>query len=447
MNPTGPGPQPEFRPATVEQAPSGGIALSTIANWLLFFPLVCVYVFIVQFGSLLRSSASESAPGPSTYIVLALIALGAGRIVRAFATEKLVFWTLAILVVYTAITSPLTSRPADALAMTRMLAGYILLAAAISRTRWHRSQISTLWFLMAAGLLVSSSLTIVDYVGFINVPYANELDISTEAVGLDVEQASGFFVKRSAMAAYFGLSATGSLVLALTHESFRARLYYFTAASSGLLCLFLTHNRSGVFGAIIAIGIYILISPRFNGSRRVNILLASMIAGGMLLAGTATFFPEHLSVYVAKLGFIGLADEAWASDGTRIDLFVAAVKSIAVNPLGNGFTKILLSPGRLISAHNIVTAIIWALGAFAFLWLPLFSAAVYLSLTGRPGNRSNRIPLSVESDALTFGLLGWLLNGMTHNIIFTGLAWVVFGIMLSIRYFGDLDERKREATR
>jgi hypothetical protein len=420
------------------------LSLTGVVNWLVFFPLVCVYVVLVHFGSLFRFSVEENARGFSTFIVLALIALGIGRIARAFATEKLIFWTLAALVIYVATISALAPNPLAALYAPLELTGYVLLAAVISRTRWRRSQISTLWILMAGGLLVSSALTIIDYVGIIDVPYNNEATTSTAAAGLEVWQASGFFPRRSVMAAVFGLSVTGSLVLALAHESFRARLYFLAVASSGLLCLFLTHNRSGVFGAIFVIAIYTLLSPRFKGSRRINFLLGASVAGGLLLVVVILFFPEHLAVYVAKLGFIGLADETWSSDGFRVDLFVAAIRSIAETPLGNGFTKIPLSPGLAMSPHNVVTAIIWATGIFSFIWLPVFAAAVYLSLSGRLGNRTDRAPLRVESDALTFALFAWLLNGMVHNIIFTGLAWIVFGLMLSIRHFSDLEQAGTE---
>jgi hypothetical protein len=94
--------------------------------------------------------------------------------------------------------------------------------------------------------------------------------------------------------------------------------------------------------------------------------------------------------------------------------------------------------------HNVVTAIIWATGIFSFIWLPLFAAAVYLALSGRLENRSDRAPLRVESDALTFALFAWLVGGMTHNILFTGLAWIMFGLMLSIRHFGDPEQAGTE---
>jgi hypothetical protein len=354
-------------------------------------------------------------------------------------TEVLIFWTFGFLIIYLGTLSALGGEAAGTLSSVVELAGYLLLAAAISRTRWRPSQLSALWLLMAGGLFISSSLTIVDYAGIVDIPYNNDATRSTSAGGFSVWQASGFFARRSGMAAIFVLSITGSLVLALARESVKARLYFLAAASSGLLCLFLTHNRSGVLSAIAVVAVYTLVSPRFRGGRRIKILLGGAAASGIFLAIVILFFPEHVAVYRAKLGFIGLADTTWESDAYRYELFIAAIKSIGKNPLGNGFTMITLPGGIAYNPHNVVTAIIWAAGGFSFIWLPLFTAALYLSLGRRLANRPAR-PLPVESDALSCALLAWLLNGMTHNTIFTGLAWALFGLMLSIRYFSDLPQ-------
>jgi hypothetical protein len=413
------------------------LSLTGGVNWLLFFPLICVYVVLVHFGSLFRFTAEETSRGPSTFIVVALIMLGLGRVIRAFTTEKFIFWTLAALIMYLVMLAAFTPDPSAALWQPIELGGYVLLGAAISRTEWSRSRLSILWLLMAGALFISSFLTIVDYAGIIDVPYNNDATTSTATAGLEVWQASGFFVRRSGMAAIFGLTIAGSLALALAHESPLTRLYHFAAAAAGLLCLFLTHNRSGVLSAIAVIGVYTLVSPRFQGSRRINILLGAAVAGVFLLAVVIAFFPEHLVVYVAKLGFIGLADETWASDAYRLKLFIAAIQGVGENPLGNGFTKIPLKGGLLMNPHNMVTAIIWASGLFSFFWLPTFAAAVCTSFSRRFTSPRKRPHAPPESDAIACALFAWLLNGMTHGMIFTGLAWVLFGLMLSIRYFSD----------
>lgn len=423
-------------PEASAPAPAGGLSLGTIADKLLFFPLVYLYVVLVHFGSLVRFSSEETSRGISTLVGLALIALGGTRILRAFGTEKLVFWTLGALLVYLAMFAAVGPDPLKALRGAPVeLTGYILLAAALSRTGFSRSQLKTLWLWMAGALFVSAFLTIIDYVGVFDVPYNNDAVTETRAAGLDVWQASGFFARRSGMAAIFAISITGSLVLAFAHESARIRLYFLTAAAFGLLCLFLTHNRSGVLSPILVAGIYALISPRFRGGRRIRILLGASAAAAVLLAVVVAFFPNHLAVYVAKLGFIGLADTTWSSDKDRIDLFLVAVASIAESPLGNGFTRIPLPGGALSNAHNVITAIIWAVGIFSLIWLPVFTFALFVAFSGRLGARLGPAPLSVESDAVSCALLAWLLNGMTHNIMFTGLAWVLFGVALSIRHF------------
>jgi hypothetical protein len=391
---------------------------------------------LVHFGSLVKFSAEETSRGPSTFIVLTLVVLGARRVVRAFLSER-VFWVLGILLIYLVIPTAIgASRTRSVTGLTELI-GYVLMAAAVSRIRLVGSQLLIFWVCLAAALLLSSGLTLVDQAGIVDVPYNNEFTTETRVDGEAVEQATGFFARRSGMAAVFALTISGSLALALAHGSLRVRLYFLTAGVTGLLCLFLTHNRSGVLGSAAVVALYALLSPRFRGFRRIGIVMAAAILGATSIALVARYYPEHASVYLAKLGFIGLAETTWESDLYRIDLFYAAIRSLAVRPLGNGFTHIIIPGGISMSPHNVVTMIIWAAGLFSFIWLPLFGVTVYTYLGRRFGNRSAGSSLSVESDAVTCALFAWLVNGMTHNSIFTALAWMLFGVMISIRLFSE----------
>jgi hypothetical protein len=148
------------------------------------------------------------------------------------------------------------------------------------------------------------------------------------------------------------------------------------------------------------------------------------------------YYPEHASIYTAKLGFLGLSDTTWESDYLRVDLFIAALRSMGSNPLGNGFSLIWLPGGIWMNAHNVVTAIIWAAGVFSLVWLPIFAATVFSYFSSSLSRRRGvHRPISVEHDAVICGLFTWLANGMTHNSLQTGLAWLLFGVLISERYF------------
>jgi hypothetical protein len=203
-----------------------------------------------------------------------------------------------------------------------------------------------------------------------------------------------------------------------------------------LLCVFLTHNRSGVLGPLVVVSVYALLSPRFRGLRRIGMLMASVVVGISFLFFIVRYYPEHAAIYGAKLGFLGLSEGAWESDHLRIDLFLAALKSMGSKPLGNGLSLVSLPDGIWLNAHNIVTAIIWAAGVFSLVWLPIFAATVFSYFGRGLSNRQRaRNLMSVEHDAVVCGLFAWLANGMTHNSIQTGLAWLLFGVLISDRYF------------
>ena len=240
------------------------------------------------------------------------------------------------------------------------------------------------------------------------------------------------------MAAVFSIGIASSLVLALGHSSVVVRLGFLAVGCTGLLCVFLTHNRSGVLGPLAVIAVYALISPRFRGVRRIGMLIASVVIGMCLLLFIVRFYPDHASVYVAKLGFLGLAEKTWESDHLRIDLFIAAIKAMGSTPLGHGFSLVKLPSGITMDAHNVVTAIIWAAGVFSLVWLPIFAATVYGYFGPRLSvRRGSRPPIPIEYDAVACALFSWLASGMTHNIMQTGVAWLLFGVLISNRYFSS----------
>jgi hypothetical protein len=423
--------------ASFDHAPRERGSLTSIADSIVFFPLICIYGVLAYFGTVVKFSDDLNSQGPSTIIALVLILLGANRVFRAFLEER-IFWVLGILVLYLVVPSALVPDEATSMRLLVELTGYVLLAAAVSRMRLDRSQLFVFWACLAGALLLSSVITLVDHAGIVDVPYNNETTAETRMAGQSVKQASGFFLSRSTMAVFFSLGITGSLVLALAHRGrLRARVYFLSAGIAGLLCLFLTHNRSGVLGSAAVVAVYALVSPRFRGIRRIGILMGAGLLGVIFIAIVARYYPEHATVYMAKLGFVGLAETTVSSDVLRVDLFVEAIRSLATDPLGHGYTKIPLPGGKLLNPHNLVTRVIWAAGLFSFLWIPLFGVTLYSYFSRRFGNPPTGTSASVESDAVSYALLAFIVNGMTHEGSFTGLAWLLLGLMVSVRHFSD----------
>ncbi len=154
-------------------------------------------------------------------------------------------------------------------------------------------------------------MTVIDLIGVIDIPFCNEIEYDTKIAGERTTQASGFFENRPAMAAVYSIGITGCSVLGLRHPSTRHKLLFAIAAGLSLLALFLTHNRSGVLGSILATAIFVVVSNRILLSERLKMILGGSVMGVILLGVAYLLFPEHLDVYFAKLGFLGLAEETW----------------------------------------------------------------------------------------------------------------------------------------
>ena len=80
----------------------------------LLFPLLCLYVTVVQFGSLGRFSDVEISYGLSTVIVAIFVLLGMRRLVWATIGER-VFWVIGLLLSYLIIPSVMSHEPIQSL--------------------------------------------------------------------------------------------------------------------------------------------------------------------------------------------------------------------------------------------------------------------------------------------------------------------------------------------
>ena len=423
--------------AIMNEAPRApfGSSWGVLSDRFCFVPLIWLYVFMVQFGLLVRFTEEETSRGFTTIIVVALVVLGLLRWVRAFLSEP-IYWAFGLLLLYALFPTSLARTPGEAFGFLVELTGYILLSAVVSRTELNTSRLRVYWFAIAAGLLLSSALTIIDFAGIADVPRNNEVRLETRLGSYSVEQASGFFARRSAMASVFSLGIAGSIILALGVRSLSARLFFLGSGALGMICLVLTHNRSGVLAAVMTIAAYSLFSRRLAGFKRLAVIPIVVLLGSAGIMVFAYFFPETAEIYLAKLGFIGLADFVWESDYHRLETLYRALESLVERPIGNGFTLIPLPGGLEYQAHNVIVSIVWALGIFSLVWLPGFAVTLYRRLRLPSGIRS-----TVEEEAVKWALLAWLINGMAHSQFFAGIAWIMFGAAIACQ-----NQRVKEAA-
>lgn len=407
--------------------------------------LLASYCFVVQFGSLFRYGSGEGALGVSTGIVLIVIFLGFNGIPRQIRMIP-VLSAIALLLGWFVLSSSLS--PTGYLGAYRRLGQlmlYLCLAAAISSRDFTDKQLKLVAYSVAIGLLLSSGLTIIDYQGWANIPGCNEVVISSRVGGsnLDrVSQAGGFFPRRSAMAAVFSLSATVSVIMALAVRGWSSKVLFAVSGLSGILSLFLTHNRSGIAAIVLAMFVYVFLNKSFTFGRRIKTIAFSGVVGIGLLIVLITYFPAQVDIYKGKLPMFfpeaskDYSEEQARGDSVRSDNLMTAFKNITSNPFGNGLGYIPHPELGYVDAHSSFTILLWAGGVVTLLWMVPFSFRLFKLLFARVNLPPDVLPYF---DAFRSALVAFFFNCMVHESLGTGLFWIFLAVVISIRYQGNVD--------
>ena len=403
---------------------------------------LAAYCFVAQFGSLFRYGLGEGALGASTFLAVLLILLGVSRIPGQLKAIP-VLWAFTLLFAWFALSSALShTGPLGAYRSLAMLVLYLCLAASISSVQFTEKQLRRVAYAIAIGLLLSSSLTIIDFQGWANVPRCNLKTVSTHVEGLSTKyiiQAAGFFPRRTGMAAVFSLSVTMSVILTLSAKGWISKGIYAAAALSGSFAILLSHNRSGVVAVAFSVGTYFLFSNIITFSTRMKVGVVGSVLAVVFLFLANTYYPDHVDVYKRKFSFlVPGANKTYtksqsSADSVRKENFKIAIKELGNNPFGQGLGRIPHPDRGLIDPHNVYTALLWAGGIFTLVWTLPFGITFFKTLFAK-------VPMAPEAlpyfDALRFSILGFIFNNMAHNSLGTGLFWIFLATIISVKYLG-----------
>ncbi|GEM_PF-2940043 len=403
------------------------------------FILLCVYVFVAPLGTLFRFSSKETALGVSSVILLSLIGLYFIDSLYVFLRRK-IFVILLLLILWLLLSSFfILDDTTRAYTNLIFLTGYILFCIAITLIHISLFRLRLLFFFLFLGIFLSAGLTLIDFLGIIDIPYVNMLKISTKVNGEEIYQASGFFMRRSAMAAYFSLVLPASFIIFLNLRHNFLRIILISTYFMGLLVLILTHNLAGITAILISCIIYFLFG--YNGNFLLK-LRNILILSGLILSFAFVLvfrFPQVIDVYMfriqvhysnAPVNDVFLAKQK-ESDNERLYFLKHAIMNVVKCPLGHGLSYISTYEYGLTDPHNIITQLIWGLGIFSFFWFALF-VAVLINILKTSKNLKDTYRFYFDS--IKYGLFSWLICAMAHNIIFTGLAWLFFGLMINFHY-------------
>jgi len=394
------------------------------------------YAALAPLGNLARFGSTETELGVTTVLLTIMLGINAMPAVRT-AVKSRSLLSLLVLAAWMAVTGLLADNAFEAYSQLAGFLVYIAFAAVAFRVGGSLGVVRAILVSLIFGGLLSSSLTLVDWFKVVDIPGVNELSASTNTELGYVLQASGPFVRRSAMAAYFAvLIPVGVLgAVHLTSSSKRTRVVFALTAASCAIALLLTHNRAGLLGgiaSIVAVSIYTARSPM----RLIRVILlgiATILVSAWIVA---TYLPDQFNVYRAlfKVGGVASGDPFLPeSDRLRLVFINHVLSSLPANPIGHGYTMLSgVSGFDRIDPHNILAQIIWAAGVFGLLWICIFGAIVIHEVRAVFANPRSLNSTSQVGVVIAGGLIGWFLCGMAHNIIATGISWLLFGLLLRL---------------
>jgi len=402
----------------------------------LFF--IYLYVLIAPLGTLFRFSEHEGALGVSSILLLILVFMFSIDMIYVFFKNQFFFYLFLLLIILL-FTSMNSYDPSSTYLYLVQLSIYVSFAAAIYRVSFSRKDLKLVFLFLAIGTFISTFLTLIDYSGLMDIPRVNELQIVTRLGGENVQQISGLFPRRSAMAAYFALILPIFFVLSIQKKNIYWKLFLSLCFLLSFLCLLFTHNLAGIIAILVSCFFYLIFGYRatfLEKIKKISIILLILLAFGTIIS---LKLPEIVDVYLFRIGshfqtpstqVNGLLDRQIESDNMRLYFFKFSLASINGDPFGHGLSKLVTDKYGIIDPHNIITQFIWATGILGFIWM-FFGILIFFKIIKLP--KYSNDSLTTYLTAIKYGLFSWFICGMAHNIIFTGIAWLFLGMLINIR--------------
>lgn len=396
-----------------------------------------LYALLAPMGNLARFGTAEAALGSTSLLMVFVLLLNGIPAIQALRRHWMLF-SIALLVAWLGITTVLSENIPESFGKWVGLLLYLLFAGAVFSQDWTTDRVRRLLLFFVLGASISALLTIIDWVGFTDIPRINEIEASTRTEFGNIPQVTGAFSRRTAMAIYYSLliPIASLLFLQKSWAPLWKRMGFLLA---GLLCtanLLLSHNRSGIISVVAVTTLIALLAHR-SPSKALRIAWIGILLSGIIAWVIYTFFYNELIAYQALLR-IGGARSAdlyhEESDLLRLMFLRHSLNSLLVNPAGNGYSLITGTPGhpQAWDPHGNITQILWGAGIAGILWMLAFAAGAFRRFRVFFLARNMAHPQNPFCIALVAGLCGWLLNGLPHTTIDTGVAWMFFGILLKV---------------
>ena len=305
------------------------------------FAMLCIYAFVVPLGSVFRFTSEEGSLGISTLLLLFLVTIYILK-TTPFLFKKKIFFVLSLLVLWFSFSTLFT--PDSIISGYKNLISliiYIFLAITITQIHLPARRLKIFFIWLIVGMFLSSGLTLLDFTGVVDVLGANEFNRSTHMAGNKVIQSSGFFSRRSAMAAYFCLVLSALIPLFFILRNTILKTIIVITYFVSLLTLLLTHNLGGIIAILLSSGLYLFWGNQVSFIKRMK----QIIVVGLILISCGWLVTTHFSdvkqVYLFRLGVFTSPEDVSAeqlalqkeSDYVRLYFLSQALGSLTKNPI------------------------------------------------------------------------------------------------------------------
>ena len=340
-------------------------------------------------------------------------------------------WSLTLTVYGAVLSSTSFSSPLIFMA-------YILLSTSLAYFSYFSpgETIRKYYFAAACAGAVFSVASLLDYYGVLNIGLAT-MEMST--IGANqvlTAELEGQFSNRSTYGGIIAILAPGWFILTMESKNRWHSVVYALATAGTFLLLLYTHHRMIVL-VMAGVAVFYTLGNVNKNKRRWLIMI-------LLAVGVTWLVSRDSNVVTAmqiKFGeAFSTASSQGQSDLVRVELLRLSVENLLRNPIGNGWTKLPLSPVQEMGAHSAYTQIIWAGGLVGVITLVLLAFTVlkiywplYRQATGEQKGVAR---------PLVYSLLGWAIFAMGHQALSIGVGWILLGLLVGLlRKFASLGDR------
>lgn len=271
----------------------------------------------------------------------------------------------------------------------------------VNVVRTRRRLVGLLWLSLSVGL----------YLSFAAIDLSLKGEFKTEGYRVAVD-IGGLFGNPNDMALHLVTMTPIAVVLGIASRNKLVGIFYFMMAGLFVVGNMVTQSRGGFLGLIAAM---VILAWKIGRKNRLNVLLASMLAGGLfILVAPGNYGLRLLSIFIPGLDPVGSSDQ-------RKGLLFRSIFVTARNPWGIGMGNSRIMNDSNLQWHNAFMQVASEMSVLALLIYLIFLISPFRKLA------------AIERTLLAKGEYDWfyyLAIGLQASVV----GFMVSSFFVSVAY-------------